>query len=116
MVNTTFCQSPSLSSIVILSGRLCTSHISIMICLSNRIARLNEGPFRPLEDELQAEQAVNVLLLTGLTVPVAASLLQTALAYLYFRFGHAWSRVMFAGHPQEIIQEVITEQGGNSIG
>ena len=55
---------------------------------------LNESPFKPLEDELQAENAVNVLLIVGFTLPVVAALLQTALAYLYFRSGHPWSRVL----------------------
>ena len=55
---------------------------------------LDASPFKPLEDELQAEYAVNVLLIAGFTLPVVAALLQTALAYLYFRFGHAWSRVL----------------------
>ena len=55
---------------------------------------LDASPFKPLEDELLAEYAVNVLLIVGFTLPVVAALLQTALAYLYFRFGHAWSRVL----------------------
>ena len=62
-----------------------------------RIAQLEEGPFKPLADELQSEEAVNSLLIAGFTVPIAASLLQTGLAYLYFRFGHAWSRVLNRG-------------------
>ena len=61
---------------------------------SCRIAILNESPFKPLEDELLAEYQVNVYLIAGFTLPIVAALLQTALAYLYFRFGHAWSRVL----------------------
>ena len=39
-------------------------------------------------------KAVNVLLIVGFTLPIVTVMLQTALAYLYFRFGHAWSRVL----------------------
>ena len=61
---------------------------------NSRIAQLEEGPFKPLEDELKAEQAINRLLIAGFVVPITASLLQTALAYLYFQHGHPWSRVL----------------------
>ena len=59
-----------------------------------RIAKLEESPFEPLEDELQAEQSVNRLLIAGFIVPIATAFLQTALAYLYFQYGHPWSRVL----------------------
>ena len=59
-----------------------------------RIAKLEESPFEPLEDELQAEKSVNCLLIAGFIVPIATALLQTALAYLYFQYGHPWSRVL----------------------
>ena len=69
-------------------------HKSVIIYRSCRIAILNESPFKPLEDELQAVKAINVLLVVGFTLPIVAVMLQTALAYLYFCFGHAWSRVL----------------------
>ena len=59
-----------------------------------RIARLEEGPFKPLGDERDSEEAVNKLLIAGFTVPIMASVFQTGFAYLYFWFGHAWSRVL----------------------
>ena len=62
--------------------------------LCHRIARLEEGPFKPLGDERDSEEAVNKLLIAGFTVPILASILQTGLAYLYFWSGHAWSNVL----------------------
>ena len=60
----------------------------------HRIARLEEGPFKPLADEQDSEDAVNNLLIAGFTVPIMASIFQTGFAYLYFWFGHAWSRLL----------------------
>ena len=74
-----------------------------------RIMQLEEGPFKPLEDELQAEQAINWLLIAGILVPITNSLIQTALAYLYFQHGHPWSRVLKETYAEKLSEE---SQGG----
>ena len=86
------------------------------------IAMLHDSPFKPLEDELKAENAVNALLIIGFTLPVVAALLQTALAYIYFRFGHAWSRVLnkyvgmtFGDHSVKVwVENPLYEQGSQT--
>ena len=69
-----------------------------MILLKHAVVRrnaiLNEGIFKPVPDELLSVYMVDLLLTLGFVVPVVSSLLQTALAYAYFRFGHPWASVL----------------------
>ena len=76
------------------SLNLCSSVNQQIKSVCHRIARLEEGPFKPIGDERDSEETVNKLLIAGFTVPILASIAQTGLAYLYFRFGHAWSQLL----------------------
>ena len=61
-----------------------------------RFPRLHSlhSPFKPVPDEELSTNRVNLLLALGIAVPLAGALLQALFAYLYFRFGHPWARVL----------------------
>ena len=55
---------------------------------------LNRSVFKPLPDEDLSTYRVNLLLILGFSVPILSSMLQTALAYAYFKYGHPWAKVL----------------------
>ena len=60
--------------------------IFLKAAVDHRNNVLNEGIFKPLPDEILSTRMVNMLLILGFLVPIANSILQTGLAFLYFRF------------------------------
>ena len=68
--------------------------IWLKVVVDQRNAELEDGPFKPVPDEELSTDRVNLLLALGIAVPLAGALLQALFAYLYFRFGHPWARVL----------------------
>ena len=59
-----------------------------------RHTKLEEGIFKPVPDEVHSRHMVNVLLTLGVLAPFACCLIQSGLAYLYFRYGHPWAIIL----------------------
>ena len=70
--------------------------IWLRVCILRRSAFLETGPFKEVPDELLSTYNVNLLLTIGVIATISVPLLQAALAYAYFRFGHPWARVLRA--------------------
>ena len=81
--------------------------IWLRVCIKKRSAFLEEGPFKEVPDELLSTNNVNILLTIGVVATFGAPLLQAALAYAYFRFGHPWARILKA--------EVFSSQQTSSL-
>ena len=64
------------------------------IDVDKRNAILKEGPFKPIPDEDLSTSQVDLLLTLGFMLPFVAAPLQALFAYLYFRLGHPWARVL----------------------
>ena len=71
-----------------------TPLIWLKIAVDQRHAKLEQGIFKPVPDEILSRYMVNMLLILGVVVTFVSSLLQSALAYLYFRYGHPWAIVL----------------------
>ena len=70
--------------------------IWLRVCIQRRSAFLETGPFKEVPSELLSTYNVNLLLTIGVVATITVPLLQGALAYAYFRFGHPWARVLRA--------------------
>ena len=70
--------------------------IWLRVCIQRRSAFLETGPFKEVSTELLSTYNVNLLLIIGGVATISVPLLQAALAYAYFRFGHPWARVLRA--------------------
>ena len=57
---------------------------------------LSNSEFPPIADEWHSTHMVNVLLVSGACLFLAVPVMQSILAYIYFKYGHAWSRVLQA--------------------
>ena len=68
--------------------------IWLKVAVERRNTLLEKSIFKPVPDEQLSKQMINTLLTLGLVIPIVASLLQAGLAYLFFRFGHPWARVL----------------------
>ena len=64
--------------------------------IARRNAELEASGFPPIAPELRSTLAVDALLLSGASALAVAPLLQLLLAHLYFKRGHAWSRILNA--------------------
>ena len=71
-----------------------TPLILLKNAVDQRNAQLNGSIFKPVPDEILSTQRVDMVLALGFVVPIVGSLLQTAIAYAYFRFGHPWARLL----------------------
>ena len=85
--------------------------------VDNRGSILNESVFKPLPDEDLSTYMVNLLLILGFSVPILSSMLQTALAYAYFKYGHPWAKVLefqvFSPNTKQKNENIETSQDLN---
>ena len=68
--------------------------IWLKVDVDRRNAVLEGSVFKPVPDEDLSTYRVNLLLALGILMPFVSSLLQTALAYAFYKYGHPWSGVL----------------------
>ena len=62
--------------------------------MDKRHTELEESVFKPIPDEVLSKQRVDLLLGLGIAVPILGCVLQAGIAYVFFRFGHPWKRIL----------------------
>jgi hypothetical protein len=74
---------------------LCIPLMLMKSAIAKRESQL-EDHFHPLGDELYSKYMVNILLTAGMLTSTVLPFFQCTLAYVYFRVGHPWSRILNA--------------------
>ena len=68
----------------------------LKVIVDKRNVLLSNSDFPPIADEWHSAHMINVLLVSAASVFLAVPIMQSILAYIYFKYGHAWSRILQA--------------------
>ena len=75
---------------------LLTPLVLLKVVVDKRNVLLGNSDFPPIADEWHSAHMINLLLASGATIFLAAPIVQSLLAYIYFKYGHPWSRLLKA--------------------
>ena len=75
---------------------LLTPLVLLKVVVDKRNVLLGNSDFPPIADEWHSAHMINLLLASGATIFLAAPIVQSLLAYIYFKYGHPWSRILKA--------------------